>query len=75
MDAILTVDVPISPDSLIRGLCSMAYDDIVKFVVEMDSMVADVGFSELLVSALVKSLKSDSMEVNLPFIDWDKVVA
>lgn len=61
------------PEYIANALSSVPYDDLIKLILQMDLEQADCGFTESLVKGLVKSLKSDSADVDLPFIDWEKV--
>lgn len=63
----------ISSTQLVYALRGLEYSELLPLLLELDLVVADCGFTEDLVRGLVKSLKSDKTDVNLPFIDWEKV--
>lgn len=67
------LEIEIDRQALIQSLRSLNQDDLCNLLIELDLMVADAGFTEDLVRALVKSLKADREDVQLPFIDWEKV--
>lgn len=73
MNALMNVSVPVTTDALADAMRSIPYEDLAKFLLEVDLLIADCGFTEMLVDGLVKSLKCDSEGINLPYIDWSKV--
>lgn len=72
-EEMLRIEVPISYDDVSQGLCGMVTEELVKLILQVDLQMAEVGFTEDLVRGLVKSLKADKDDVDLPFIDWSKV--
>lgn len=51
----------------------LSHDDAIKLILGVDLAMSEIGFTEKLIKGLVKSLKVDKSEVELPFIDWSKV--
>lgn len=48
-------------------------EELLNLFTTLDLAVAEVDFTEELIRRLVKSLKADHEDTNLPFIDWEKV--
>ena len=78
-DLPININLALDAYQLVRSISSMGYEDCAEFLMMVDLDQADVGFTELLINRLVKSLKREidagcpESEINLPFIDWDKV--
>jgi hypothetical protein len=68
-----TVSIDLEEDQIVDSLLQLDYEDLERIIVEVDLMVADVGFTEHLIRKLALSLKADAENVDLPFIDWEKV--
>lgn len=72
-EEMMRVDVSISYDDVAHGLCGMTNEALVALILAVDLRMAEVGFTEDLVKGLVKSLKADRADVDIDYIDWDKV--
>lgn len=73
MRELLRVEVPVHFDDIANALSSLENDQLIALILKVDLQMADVGFSEPLVAALIKSLKPDCKDVDLPYIDWSLV--
>lgn len=74
-DAPIFMSMELTQDQIVNALVSsqITRDELLDMLTSLDLMVAEVEFTEELVRRLVKSLKRDSEDVDLPFIDWSKV--
>lgn len=74
-DAPIFMSMELTQDQIVNALVrsEITRDELLDMLTSLDLMVAEVEFTEELVRRLVKSLKSDSEDVDLPFIDWSKV--
>jgi hypothetical protein len=72
-EEMMTVEVAVSFYDIVQSLSRMGYKDLVKLILKLDLQMCEVGFTEDLVRGLVKSLKADKDDVELNYIDWDKV--
>jgi len=69
----MNINLEISHNNLLDALSDLSYQNLMDLIQGIDLAKADCGFTEDLVRLLVKSLKADKDDVNLPFIDWEKV--
>jgi hypothetical protein len=75
MSAPIYMNLSLTQDQIVSALASseITRDELLDLLTALDLMIAEVDFTEELVKRLVKSLKSDHEDVDLPFIDWKKV--
>ena len=75
MSAPIYMNLSLTQDQIVSALASseITRDELLGLLTALDLMIAEVDFTEELVKRLVKSLKSDHEDVDLPFIDWKKV--
>lgn len=73
MKELLRVEVPVHFNDITDGLVQLDHDQLVALICQIDLKVAEVGFTEDLIKKLAASLKADKDDVDLPFVDWDKV--
>lgn len=69
------LNLHVDPQALIEAIVFSGIErrDILKLIIDLDLLVAEVGFTEELITKLVKSIKTDQEDVKLTFIDWEKV--
>jgi hypothetical protein len=64
--------IELDTEPLIDNLSTLSHEQLKEFIVDLDSAVADVQFTEELILTLAKSLKGCSDEP-ADFINWEKV--
>ena len=67
------VVAPIDEDDIFGCLIQLDSKELIKFIRKLDDQMCEIGFTEDLIKALAKSLKSDAEHTNINFIDWKKV--
>lgn len=65
--------INLQDEDLYDMFMQLSHDDAIKLILGVDLAMSEIGFTEKLIKGLVKSLKVDKSEVELPFIDWSKV--
>lgn len=73
MKELLRVEVPVHFNDIADGLVQLEHEQLLALICQIDLQVAEVGFTEDLIKKLVASLKEDKDDVDLPYIDWEKV--
>ena len=74
----INVDLVMDAYQLVRSVANLDYSDCIEFIMHVDLVQADVGFTEQLIKILVESMKKELdhglsvEELDLPFIDWSK---
>lgn len=71
------MEIEVTSDDIADSALRLSQDQAVDLVMAIDLRFADCGFTEALIKKLVSSLKRDvdagADDIDLPFIDWQKV--
>lgn len=71
------MDIEVSSDDIADATARLTQDQAVDLVCAIDLRWADAGFTEAIITRLVRSLKGDidagADEIDLPFINWKLV--
>lgn len=65
----MSVEVVIDLDDLAESFMFKPYDEIIRFILEIDGCVADSVFTELLIGRLESSRDFDEVDEDLPEVE------